>query len=172
MDLSGDDVQQRAEADRRDVDPPIQGETATWSKAGQLDWWVKERREWWSRVRGADGRQKWIRAVDLRRRNRDGAYGQPPPCGPIHVRGGCPSKRRDRVLSPTGDPPRTGAFSPPVGGRHVNRNRQPRARDDLDAPVSSTVSAPSASSKKPNRRVSVRRMSLVRACVRVRAYLG
>jgi hypothetical protein len=66
MDLSGDDVQQRAEADRRDVDPPIQGETATWSKAGQLDWWVKERREWWSRVRGADGRQKWIRAVDLR----------------------------------------------------------------------------------------------------------
>jgi hypothetical protein len=29
---------------------------ATWSKAGQLDWWVKERREWWGRVRGTDGR--------------------------------------------------------------------------------------------------------------------
>jgi len=55
MDLSGE-VQQRAEADRREVDPPIQMETATWSKAGQLDWWVKERREWWGRVRGADGR--------------------------------------------------------------------------------------------------------------------
>jgi len=29
---------------------------ATWSKAGQLDWWVKERREWLGRVRGVDGR--------------------------------------------------------------------------------------------------------------------
>jgi hypothetical protein len=28
--------------------------------------WVKERRECWGRVRGADGRQRWIRAVDLR----------------------------------------------------------------------------------------------------------
>jgi hypothetical protein len=34
--------------------------------AGQLDWWVKERQEWWGRVRAADGRQRWIRAVDLR----------------------------------------------------------------------------------------------------------
>jgi hypothetical protein len=54
---------------RREVDPPIQVETATWSNAGSLDWWAKERRprvEWWGRVRGADGRQRWIRAVDLR----------------------------------------------------------------------------------------------------------
>jgi hypothetical protein len=42
MDLSDNDLQQRAEADRREVDPPIQVQTATWSKAGQLDWWVKE----------------------------------------------------------------------------------------------------------------------------------
>jgi hypothetical protein len=41
MDLTDYDLQQRAEADRREVDPPIQVETATWSKAGQLDWWVK-----------------------------------------------------------------------------------------------------------------------------------
>jgi hypothetical protein len=47
MDLSDAEVQQRAEADRREVDPPIEVEMATWSKAGQLDWWVKERREWW-----------------------------------------------------------------------------------------------------------------------------
>ena len=66
MDLSADDVQQRAEGDRREVDPPIQVEAAVWSSAGQLDWWVKERQEWWGRVRGADGRQRWIRAVDLR----------------------------------------------------------------------------------------------------------
>jgi hypothetical protein len=39
MHLSDDDVQQFAEADRREVDPPIQVERATRSKAGQLDWW-------------------------------------------------------------------------------------------------------------------------------------
>jgi hypothetical protein len=60
-------VQQRAEADRREVDPPIQVESATWSAGGQLDWWVKERQEWWGRVRGPDGGQRWVRAVDLRR---------------------------------------------------------------------------------------------------------
>ena len=43
-----------------------QVETATWSKAGQLEWWVKERQQWLGRVRGADGRQRWVRAVDLR----------------------------------------------------------------------------------------------------------
>jgi hypothetical protein len=63
MDL---DPRQYSEADRREVDPPIQVETATWAKTGQLDWWVKERQEWWGRVRGADGRQRWVRAVDLR----------------------------------------------------------------------------------------------------------
>jgi hypothetical protein len=66
MDLSNGEVQQHAEADRREVDPPIQVESATWSPGGQLDWWVKERQEWWGRVRGADGRQRWIRAGDLR----------------------------------------------------------------------------------------------------------
>ena len=50
---------------RRAVHPPIQVETAAWSRAGQLDWWVKERQEWMGRVRGADGRQRWIRAADL-----------------------------------------------------------------------------------------------------------
>jgi hypothetical protein len=61
------DSTQYGEADRREVDPPIEVESATWSAGGQLDWWVKERREWWGRVRGEDGRQRWIRAVDLRR---------------------------------------------------------------------------------------------------------
>jgi len=55
MDLSDADVQQRAEADRREVDPPVKVETAVWSKAGQLDWWVKERQQWLARVRGKDG---------------------------------------------------------------------------------------------------------------------
>jgi hypothetical protein len=44
----------------------IKVDTATWSKAGQLDWWVKEPQQWLGRVRGKDGRQRWIRAVDLR----------------------------------------------------------------------------------------------------------
>jgi hypothetical protein len=66
MELSDDELEQHAAADRREVDPPIQVEVATWSKAGQLDWWVKERREWLGRVRGADGQQRWIRAADLR----------------------------------------------------------------------------------------------------------
>jgi hypothetical protein len=38
---------------------------------GTLDWWVKERREWLGRVRGPDGRQKWIKAADLRPRLRE-----------------------------------------------------------------------------------------------------
>ena len=36
------------EADRREVEPPIEVESATWSAGGQLDWWVKERQEWWA----------------------------------------------------------------------------------------------------------------------------
>ena len=66
MDLSDADLERRDAADRREVDPPIKVETATWSKAGQLDWWVKERQQWLGRVRGADGKQRWIRASDLR----------------------------------------------------------------------------------------------------------
>jgi hypothetical protein len=70
MDLSDADLQQHAEADRRKVDPPIQVETATWSPGGQLDWWVKERQQWLGRVRGKDGRQRWIKAADLRPANK------------------------------------------------------------------------------------------------------
>ena len=49
MHLSDEEVQQFAEAERREVDPPIQVERATWSKAGlskpsdrtaALDGWV------------------------------------------------------------------------------------------------------------------------------------
>jgi hypothetical protein len=61
------DPSQYGGADRREVDPPIEVQSATWTPGGQLDWWVKERQEWWGRVRGKDGRQRWIRAVDLRR---------------------------------------------------------------------------------------------------------
>jgi hypothetical protein len=66
MDLSDDEVQHLTEANRRAVDPPIPVDIATWSKAGQLDWWVKERQEWLGRVRGPDRHQHWVRAVDLR----------------------------------------------------------------------------------------------------------
>jgi hypothetical protein len=54
------DPTQYAEADRREVDPPIEVELAAWSPGGTLDWWVNERRVWWGRVRGAEARQRWI----------------------------------------------------------------------------------------------------------------
>ena len=64
------DPSQYGEADRREVDPPVPVEMATWAPEGQLDYWVKEHRsrlEWFGRVRGADGRQRWVKASDLRR---------------------------------------------------------------------------------------------------------
>jgi hypothetical protein len=81
-DLSEDDAQeqaanlnvifnqygQRNEEDRREVSPPIKVESASWSPGGQLDYWVKERNEWWGRVRRPDGHQVWINAADLRPR--------------------------------------------------------------------------------------------------------
>jgi hypothetical protein len=66
------DPNQYGEADRREINPPIQVESATWSPAGQLDWWVREHRprlEWFGRVRGKDGKQRWIPARDLRPAN-------------------------------------------------------------------------------------------------------
>jgi len=65
-------VDDYAEADRREVDPPIEVELATRSAGGTLDWWVKERREWWGRVRGPNGREKWIRVTDLRQASEGG----------------------------------------------------------------------------------------------------
>jgi hypothetical protein len=66
MDLSDHDVLQRAEADRREVDPPIEVETAR-----VVESWparlVGERTAGMVGSRsGADGRQRWVRAVDLR----------------------------------------------------------------------------------------------------------
>jgi hypothetical protein len=29
-----------------------------WSAAGTVDWWVRERREWFGRARGTDGKQR------------------------------------------------------------------------------------------------------------------
>jgi hypothetical protein len=46
------DPSQYGEADHREVDPPVEVETATWPAAGRLDWWVKERQQWLGRVRG------------------------------------------------------------------------------------------------------------------------
>ena len=60
------DPSQYGEADRREVNPPIEVESATWSAGGTLDWWVKERREWFGRVRGQDGVRSG-EAADLRR---------------------------------------------------------------------------------------------------------
>jgi hypothetical protein len=58
---------QRNADDRRQVSPPIPVQAATWTAVGELDYWVRERSEWWGRVRGPDGYHSWIRAADLRR---------------------------------------------------------------------------------------------------------
>ena len=59
---------QRDDGDRREVHPPVPIDTATWESGGELDWWVRERRQWWGRVRAPDGTQRWVRAEDLRAR--------------------------------------------------------------------------------------------------------
>jgi hypothetical protein len=38
-------MERRATADRREVDPPIEVEMATWSRGVELDWLVKEQLE-------------------------------------------------------------------------------------------------------------------------------
>jgi hypothetical protein len=47
------DPEQKDPKDRREVDPPIEVQVATWSAAGTLDWWVKEHgpsTEWYGRA--------------------------------------------------------------------------------------------------------------------------
>jgi hypothetical protein len=63
------------EADRHEVNPPIEVESATWSASGTLDWWVKERGKWLGRVRGQDGRQKWVKLLIFVRRKRADSRG-------------------------------------------------------------------------------------------------
>ena len=59
------DPSQYTEQDRREVDPAIEVDSATWVAGDTLDWWVKERLEWFGRVRGKDRRQRRIKAADL-----------------------------------------------------------------------------------------------------------
>jgi photosystem II stability/assembly factor-like uncharacterized protein len=61
-----DGLDQLSPEGRREVNPLVEVESATWSPAGTLDWWVRERREWLGRGRGRDGRQRWVKAADLR----------------------------------------------------------------------------------------------------------
>jgi hypothetical protein len=68
-------VNDYAEADRREVNPPIEVESATRPAGGMLDYWVKERQQWWGRVRGPNGRQKWIKLlIFIRRKRADDRY--------------------------------------------------------------------------------------------------
>jgi len=58
---------QRNAEDRPEVSPPAPVDSATWTAAGELDYWVRERFEWRGRVRSPNGRHIWIKAADLRR---------------------------------------------------------------------------------------------------------
>jgi hypothetical protein len=64
-------VDDYAEADRREVTPPVEVESATCPAGGTLDLFVKDRQQWLGRVRGPDERQRWVGAADLRQA-RDG----------------------------------------------------------------------------------------------------
>jgi hypothetical protein len=73
MDVVYNQYGQRTPDERREVRPPMEVQTATWSAAGTLDYWVRERGEWWGRVRGPDGRLAWVKASELRRSADSGA---------------------------------------------------------------------------------------------------
>jgi len=66
MKLSDDDLAWIAGRDRRAVDPPISGGDGRMVSGRPARWWVKVRQQWLGRVRRADGKQRWIKAVDLR----------------------------------------------------------------------------------------------------------
>ena len=57
-DQPGEEQDESAPIERR-IDPFVD------QAAGTLDWWVKERQEWFGRVRGKDGCQRWVKATDL-----------------------------------------------------------------------------------------------------------
>ena len=61
-----DQYGQRPEADRRQVDPRIKVESATWGPEGELDYWVRDVHGWTGRVCRPDGEYVWIKAADLR----------------------------------------------------------------------------------------------------------
>ena len=48
MNVMFDQYRNRDQKERREVEPPIPVESATWSAAGLLDYWVRERFEWWA----------------------------------------------------------------------------------------------------------------------------
>jgi hypothetical protein len=58
---------QRDNADRRQVRPPVPVQTSEWHEAGELDYWVRERGQWWGRVREQDGSFTWHPADRLRK---------------------------------------------------------------------------------------------------------
>jgi hypothetical protein len=71
LDVVFDTYGRRGAADRREVRPPRDVDAATWQPAGTLDYWVRDRGQWWGRVRAADGHQVWILAGDLRPSTQD-----------------------------------------------------------------------------------------------------
>lgn len=55
---------QRNEEDRREMDPD-RGGRGDLVGGRLLDYWGKERREWWGRIRRREGHKVWIKAADL-----------------------------------------------------------------------------------------------------------
>jgi hypothetical protein len=50
----------------RRVQPPIPIDRAVWQPGGILEAWIRQRGEWFGRIRQADGSASWVPAADLR----------------------------------------------------------------------------------------------------------
>lgn len=66
LELQYDEHGPRSADTVRRVAPAQPIERATWEPAGALDAWVRDRGQWWGRVRDADGRFIWVTAAEVR----------------------------------------------------------------------------------------------------------
>lgn len=77
LDVQFDTYGQRSDSDVRWLEQPRDVEVAQWRPAGRIEVWVRERGQWYGRVRDADGHVQWHRAGDLRPATSPGTAARP-----------------------------------------------------------------------------------------------
>jgi hypothetical protein len=78
LDLQYDEHGPRPADTVRRIEPAQHVDCATWTPGGALEAWVRDRGQWWGRVRAPDGQVAWILAADLRPVHQAGASDRPP----------------------------------------------------------------------------------------------